>query len=260
MLEIHHIKVTIVFALKSGTVIIQCNMATFEIIEGKPGQGKSLYTARIAKQLLKRNKKYYERTGKIRHIVSNIKFSDSFEKEAGHFLKYWSTTFEIINLYNVDLLWDEIATELDSRNFANLTEELKRFLSQYRKRGVDIYANTQDYSMIDVRARLMVTRVASLSKIIGSRDPSPTKPPVKRIWGFVLIRELESILADDPHNRKYSILPGGFFINKEDVEMYDTTQDVPASPPLPIIKKYREIKYIGGPKDQRSDFIYGSTK
>jgi len=79
-------------------------MATFEIIEGKPGQGKSLYTARLARKLLARNKKFYERTGKNRKIFSNIKFSEQFEKEAWGYLQYWSSTEEIIALSDCDLL------------------------------------------------------------------------------------------------------------------------------------------------------------
>jgi len=223
-------------------------MATFEIIEGKPGQGKSLYTARLARKLLKRNKKWREKSGIVRPIVSNIRFSDTFEKEGEGFLKYWSSIGEVTKLTNVDLLWDEIATELDSRNFQNLSEEVKRFLSQYRKRGVDIYANTQDFSMIDMRARLMVTRVASLWKMVGSRDPSPTKPPVKRIWGLVMVREVEEILTDDPHNKKFGLVPGFFFIDKEDIEIYDTTQDIPMSPPLPYRHIVRECEYANDPE------------
>jgi len=209
-------------------------MAHFEIIEGKPGQGKSLYTARKARQLLKRNRKWFEKSGVKRKIASNIKFSERFENECGDFLIYWSSVEEITKFHDVDLLWDEIATELDSRNFANLSEELKRFLSQYRKRGVDIYANTQDFSMIDMRARLMVTRVASLLKVIGSRDPSPTKPDVKYIWGLVLVRDVIDILAEDAHNKKYEMIPSMFLIEREDIELYDTRQDIPISPPLPL--------------------------
>jgi len=235
-------------------------MATFEIIEGKPGQGKSLYTARLAKKLFFRNYNWYTKSGVVRQIASNIKFSESFEKMCGYgtehsFLRYWSTSEEITKLFDCDILWDEIATELDSRNFANLSEDVKRFLSQYRKRGVDIYANTQDFSMIDMRARLMITRVATLNKIVGSRDPSPTKPPIKAIWGLVMIRDVEKILTDDPHKKRYRF-PSFFFIDKEDVEIYDTRQDIPLSPPLPYKKRYREIKYLGGPKDNTSDFIY----
>lgn len=235
-------------------------MATFEIIEGKPGQGKSLYSARIVKKLIKRNTKYKEKTGILRPIYSNIKFSDEFEKENKEYIKYWLTTDEITQLHDCDLIWDEIATELDSRSFANLTEDLKRFLSQYRKRGVDIYANTQDFSMIDARARLMVTRVASLSKLFGSSDPSATKPAVKRIWGIVAIREVEDILADDPHNKKYGPFPSFFFIDKEDIAIYDTRQDIPQSPPTPLKKLYTGIKYYGGDRDGEETGAYITRK
>jgi hypothetical protein len=223
-------------------------MAIFEIIEGKPGQGKSLYTARLARKLVKRNKKFFDRTGLKRQIFSNIKFSKDFENEAEGYISYWSNIDEITKIKHADLLWDEVATELDSRNFANLSEELKRFLSQYRKRGVDIYANTQDFSMIDMRARLMVTRVATLSKIIGSRDPTSTKPPVKNIWGLIVIREVLEILTDDPHNKKYSMFPSFFFINKEDIEIYDTSQDIPISPPLPYRHIVRRCEHCDDPE------------
>jgi len=134
----------------------------------------------------------------------------------------------------VDILWDEIATELDSRNFANLTVELKRFLSQYRKRGVDIYANTQDFSMIDARARLMITRVKTLRKLIGSRDISTTKPPPRFIWGIILIREVENFRETDPEKKKYSLIPSIMLITKDLVSMYDTQQDIPLGRPAPL--------------------------
>jgi len=231
-------------------------MATFEIIEGKPGQGKSLYTARVVRKILKRNQKFYLKTGIKRKIYSNIKFSEEFEELAKGYLKYWSTTYEITNLRDCDLIWDEIATELDSRNYAQLTTELKSFLSQYRKRGVDIYSNTQDYSMVDARARLMVTRVASLVKIIGSSDPSATKPVIKRIWGLIVVRDVENFLADDPHNKKYTPVPSFFFIDKEDIALYDTRQDIPPSPPLPFHKQHTEIHYHGGEKDGQIEPTY----
>lgn len=214
-------------------------MATFEIIEGQPGQGKSLYTARVAGKLLKRNKKTYNKLGVKRVIYSNIKFSDEFENEAGDYLCYWSNLNDLLQLRDVDLLWDEVATELDSRNFANLSEEVKRFLSQYRKRGIDIYANTQDFSMIDIRARMFTTRVATLYKILGSPDPSPTKPKVENIWGLILVREVQNYKADDPHKKEYSFLPSFFFIDKELVERYDTRQDIPKSEAPPLKKEVR---------------------
>jgi len=216
-------------------------MATFEIIEGSPGQGKSLYTARLARKLLNRNIAWFFETGTKRKLYSNIKFSEHFEKQYGDLIQYWKNPDEVCKLHDCDILWDEIATELDSRNFANLSDELKRFLSQYRKRGVDIYANTQDFSMVDARARLMITRVATLKKVVGSRDPSPTKPPVKRIWGLVAIREVINFKESNPTKKKYPFFPSFFFIDREDVEIYDTRQQIDSGT-LPIRKLRKEVQ------------------
>ncbi len=214
-------------------------MAIFEITEGAPGQGKSLYTARLAFRLLKRNQKW-ARQGKQRRVIfSNLRFSEKFEKKAGYgtnesFLEYWTDTDKICKLHDCDIIWDEIATELDSRNFANLTVELKRFLSQYRKRGVDIYANTQDFSMIDARARLMISRTRTLWKIIGSPDPSTTKPVIKRIWGVIMIRDVQNYREVAPEKKKYELIPGFMLIERELVELYDTRQDIPLGRPSPL--------------------------
>lgn len=217
-------------------------MATFEIIEGAPGQGKSLYTARLAKRLLARNAHWYKQSGIIRPLYSNIHFSDFFYKKWSLFIKYWKSPEELCKLNDCDVLWDEIATELDARNFANLSDELKRFLSQYRKRGVDIYANTQDFSMVDARARLMVTRVATLHKMIGSPDPSPTKPPVKRIWGLVAVRDVQNYKEANPQKKQYEWMPSFFFIDKEDIEIYDTRQAIDTGElPVRRLRKERQI-------------------
>lgn len=226
-------------------------MATFEIIEGSPGQGKSLYTARKTRELVSRNVKWFEKSSKLRFIYSNLKFSDEFLEKAtvtiheevkGKWvhtkvclIRYWHSVDEISRLLDCDIIWDEIATEMDSRSFATLSDSVKRFLSQYDKRGVEIYANTQDYSMIDLRARMFVTKVISLNKIIGSPRPSPTKPPVKKVWGIILIRELAEWRATDPSKRVYAIIPSFFLIERQDVEIYDTRQTIEATS-LPVKK------------------------
>lgn len=215
-------------------------MAVFEIIEGQPGQGKSLYMARLAKTLVKRNLKWKQKTGVERPIYSNIKFSTDFEMQAEGLIQYWSSVEELVKLRDVDILWDEIATELDSRNWANLSNELKRFLSQYRKRGVDIYANTQDFSMVDVRCRLMITKVKHIWKMAGSRDLSSTKPNPKTIWGLVVHMEVENWRETSIEKKKYALTSFNFFfINKEDVDIYDTRQDIEQSPYPPLKKIVR---------------------
>jgi len=214
-------------------------MATFEIVEGAPGQGKSLYTARRALWLLERNKKWHEEGNILRMVASNMKFSPELEELYPGKIYYWTDSAQLCNLRDCDIVWDEIATELDGRNFANLSTELKRFLSQYRKRGIDIYANTQDFSMIDARARLMISGVKTLSKIMGSRDISTTKPNPKRIWGLVMVRDVENYRETDPDKKRYGIIPSFFFIAKELVAVYDTRQDIEVGEPPPLRHEVR---------------------
>jgi len=230
-------------------------MAIFEIVEGPPGQGKSIYTASLTLRLLSRNLKWFQKTGIRRRIATNQKLSPALEKEWGlypenplGFIEYWTDTYEVVNFRDVDLIWDEIATELDSRNFANLSVEMKRFLSQYRKRGVDIYANTQDFSMIDARARLMITRVRTMRKVMGSRDISTTKPPVKHVWGVILIRDVDNFRETEPEKKKYSWFSWGFlFITKRLIAIYDTTQDIPLGKPAPLKHTVLYCEHYGKP-------------
>jgi len=209
-------------------------MATFEVAEGAPGMGKSLYTAHIVRWLCRRNAKWEQQGHPRRPIWSNLKFSPEFEKAWDGFIYYWTDPDQLTKLRDCDIIWDEIATELDSRNWMNLSVEMKRFLSQYRKRGIDIYANTQDFSMIDARARLMISRVRTLRKLLGSRDISTTKPPPKRIWGVIMLREVMNYRVTDPEKKKYEIVPDFMLIQRYLVEMYDTRQDIPVGHPAPL--------------------------
>jgi len=204
-----------------------------------------MYTARTALRLIKRNREWERKSGIRRVVMSNMRFSPSFEEANEGYFGYWVDSAELVNLRNVDVIWDEIATEIDARNFANLSVEMKRFLSQYRKRGIDIYANTQDFSMIDARARLMITTVLTLRKILGSPDISTTKPPPKRIWGLVLIREVENFRETDPEKKKYSWVPGFFWISRALVSLYDTTQDIPLGKPAPLKHEERVCELHG---------------
>lgn len=204
-----------------------------------------MYTARTALRLIERNRAWEKKSGIRRIVMSNMKFSESFEEANVGYFGYWVDSAELIQLRNCDIIWDEIATEIDNRNFANLSVEMKRFLSQYRKRGLDIYANTQDFSMIDARARLMITSVRTLRKLLGSPDISTTKPPPKRIWGFVLIRDVENFRETDPEKKIYSWVPDFFFISRALVSLYDTTQDIPLGKPAPLKHEERTCELHG---------------
>jgi len=227
-------------------------MAVFEIIEGAPGQGKSLYSASIIDKLFRRNKKYFEKTGNIRRIYTNMKLAPWYEEVLGDYLRYWTDVRDLTKLRDVDVVWDEIATELDAREWENLSGSVKRFLSQYRKRGVDIYANTQDFSMIDVRARLMISGVKTMRKIIGSQDISTTKPPPKFIWGLCLILTVENFREVKGEDKKYELVPDFLFISEDLVRVYDTTQDIPHGEYAPYEHIERKCELHGTEKCSHS--------
>lgn len=220
-------------------------MATFEITEGAPGQGKSLYTARLARKILSRNVKWHRAGNPQRKLWSNLKFSEEFELEFYGYIEYWTDSSMLVKLRDCDIIWDEIATELDARNWTNLSIEMKRFLSQYRKRGIDIYGNTQDFSMIDARARLMISNVRTLTKIIGSRDISTTKPNPKYIWGLCLIRDVINFKETEPDKKKFELIPSFLFIEKKLVDTYDTRQDIALGKPPPLRHEVRYCEHFG---------------
>jgi len=220
-------------------------MAKFQVVEGAPGQGKSLYTAKMVLDLLARNEKWFKKTGIVRPIYSNLKFSQELEEKYKNYIFYWTDSAQLCKLRDADIIWDEIATELDSRNYLNLSTELKRFLSQYRKRGIDIYANTQDFSMIDARARLMINSVKTLTKIMGSPDISTTKPVPKLIWGLVIIRRVENYREVDPEKKKYDFFFSIMFITKSLISVYDTRQDISLGLPPPLKHEVRYCDHEG---------------
>jgi len=203
-------------------------MATFEITEGAPGQGKSLYTARTARKILLRNIRWEHAGNPRRKIYSNMKFSNDFEKEFDGYIEYWSDSSTLVKLHDCDIIWDEIATELDARNWPNLSIEMKRFLSQYRKRGIDIYGNAQDFLTIDPSVRRLTSELFSVYKVMGSRRPGENRPPVRWVWGLLLSRHVDPkslATINDENNLEYKGLPHVELIQKKVCAVFDTTQD-----------------------------------
>lgn len=202
------------------------------IATGIPGSGKSLWTADTFLWLLRRNIRWHKKSGIIRKVFSNLKLSADLEKEYAGFFEYWDDPSILVKIYDADIVWDEVATHLDSTQWANLPLEIKRFMQQHRKRGIDIFGNTQDFAMIDISMRRLVSDVIILKKVFGSRDPSPTRPPVKYIWGLVISKSVDPATFEKPEKRFSGW--GWFLIRKKLVQAFDTRQEIKMGvyPPL----------------------------
>ena len=59
------------------------------VYTGIPGSGKSLKMAKVLIDILYRNKKWFEKTGIRRFVVSNLKLANDVELEFDGFVKYW---------------------------------------------------------------------------------------------------------------------------------------------------------------------------
>jgi len=214
------------------------------VFTGLPGAGKSYKMAQTVIDVLYRNKKWYEKSGILRPIYSNLKLSPSVEEEFKGFINYWSEPAELVTLRDVDVFWDEIATHLDSTQWQNMSLEIKRWLQQHRKFGIEIYGTTQDFAMIDKSMRRLTSDLLYLTKLFGSRDKSSTKPPVKYIWGLILVQHFDPTTYDE-EKKKSTGFPSFMLLNRSAIDIYDTTQEIKQGKYPPLNHIERECIYPG---------------
>lgn len=205
---------------------------------GDIGSGKSLKQAEEVLWLLGRSAKIEKKYKlPIREVWCNFHMNEKIREEWKDRLHYWKLPQEMIfkdypknkNIRrNFDVVWDEMAVEIPSDRWKDTDPEIKRFFAQHRKRGIQIWGNTQDYMMLDINARRMATNVFETHKIIGNRDPSATLPPIKHIWGLVIIWELnKNLIREDSQKREHlTMFPDFLWITKELALAYDTTEDI----------------------------------
>lgn len=216
------------------------------IYSGKEGQGKSLKLAMVAHDLVVRNSRWAKISGHPRPLVSNLKFSEDFYKWAtkikGVPIIYWQNLDELIAHENCDVIIDEVGNYFDSRNWADLSLDARRWLTQGSKMGIELYGSAQDFAQVDKSFRRLVNQLVQITKVLGSRRPAATKPPPKRIWGLCMGQELDPNGYDED-KKKFA---GGswwpstlFFIRKEACEIFDTTQKIVKSAPMPL--KHSEL-------------------
>jgi len=238
------------------------------IWSGLESSGKSYLMAKCAADIAWRNKNWYqlqkeylEKNGKVkfiskfgvekaipRPIYSNLHFSKEFytmvTKEYEIPIFYWENLDDLIKIQNADVFIDEVGNYFDSRMWTDLSLEARRWLTQGAKVGIELYGSAQDFAQVDKAFRRLVNYLTHVTKIIGSRRPSATKPPVKFIWGICFKRELNP-LAYDEDKKEFAtglggIIPIPFFLRRQYCELFDTTQIIKRSKPMP----YKHVEKI----------------
>lgn len=212
------------------------------IYDGNTGQGKTYMTGLKTLELLHRNKNWYEKK-KIktpRILATNMALSPAIQKKFMGYIAFWSDMEQLVSLRQCDVIFDDMATYLDSQRWTETPLSVKRWLRLHEHYGCDIYGNAQDFLTIDPSVRRLTGRVDHVSKIIGSRRPSATKPEVKRIWGILTVRRVKTEEMDkEKIKRTYEGLPKIEFIKRAVCNVFDTTQDIQMGeyPPLQHIMR-----------------------
>lgn len=236
-------------------------MATYiTFVVGPKGSGKSLYEATAALRLMgqyaKTEKKYPNLKKRI--YFSKQKFAPWVEARelVGYknvdgvpvpnraHLMYWNSAEDLQfcprphcwksdkphHLHDADIGWDEIGNDLQPDNWKNNPTWLRQVFSHCRKRGNRLYANAQRYEMVDIHFRRQVDRALVLTKLFGTRDIDATRPAPKNVFVVQIVREFDPEQIEneaDPRNLIQMGIPTPHFYTNKDVEIFDTTFELP---------------------------------
>lgn len=221
---------------------------SIRMVIGLPGAGKTQLTVHWLRKVLRRNKKWRSRTktrlcpeGITRKVYVNFDLKPKYLERWKDFIVRYEDPEELTKIEDADIFIDEVARYFDGRDWEKLSFDLRAFLQEHDKVGCDIYANTQTPRSVDVAFRRLCERVWRISKIIGSRRPSKTRPPIWIIWGICFIRELEpksfsKEFEDEAYKTRFlGFFPWPFFwLGRARSDWYDTRQKIipGAMPPL----------------------------
>jgi len=191
------------------------------VISGRPGAGKSLMLSQRLLDVLKRNVKWCNKTGILRKVYTNLHLNTELETEYSEYIRFWKKTEELYKIQDADVFIDEIANYFDSNDWKELSPDVKRWLQQHRKLGVEIYGNAQDFSQVDIAFRRMTSDLFYLVKLISSRDPSPTTPAVKYIWGISIIYKMSPVDYKEDQKENKATFNSLTLITKNKTEIFN---------------------------------------
>ncbi len=214
-----------------------------QVVTGRAGTGKTAYLTHRLMHILKRNTKFFEKTGKIRKVYTNFPINAELTEQYKKFLVLVENeTFvnQMTEWSDCDIFIDELLYHFDAQMWKELGMAPKRFLAIHRHLGVEIYATSQDFAQVDVSFRRLTDKLYYLVKLVSSREPSATKPPVKFIWGCSMIYTINPTDYKEDQKENKAKFHWCFWISRKRCEVYDTRQKYAPGKPLP--KKHIQLE------------------
>jgi len=203
---------------------------------GLESSGKSLKLAMTAAKIAYRNSAWKKATGITRPIVANTIFKKDFKDFVVNELEIpilnWSDTHELPDLKDCDLFIDELGRYFDARLWSDLSADVRGWIGQAAKLGVEIYSASQNFEQVDVTYRRLVNHLYEITKLVGSNRPTNTRPPIKYVWGVCMMQEFQAQNYTEKE-RVALAFPDFFLIEKKYCEIFDTSQMFKRPKPLP---------------------------
>ena len=205
----------------------------------------------VAQDLVLRNSKWNKITGLSRPIISNMAFSNTFKEFAqdrGVELKFWHDLEDLISFDEADIICDEVGNYFDARMWPDLSLDVRRWLTQGAKTGIEFYGGAQDFAQVDKAFRRLVQPgdLHHIVKLAGSRRPAKTKPPVRLVWGLCFMRELNPQAYDEDKKEfagdgmmSFFNPANYFFIRSSICGIFDTGQKILRSKPANLVHTKR---------------------
>jgi len=200
------------------------------IYEGLPDQGKSLMTAWITYQLLRRNKNWWEKgvVKKQRYVATEMELApwvvDMFGLWPEGYIRYYKIR-ELPDLRQCDVIIDDMGTRFSSQRWQETPDAVRNWFRLMGHYECDVYGNAQDFLDVDISIRRKTRKVISINKLCGSARPGETYPPIKRIWGVILTRSVHySELDKEQWKRKESKMSWPVLITRKKCSIYNTLQ------------------------------------
>jgi len=195
-----------------------------EVITGRAGAGKTIMLADKLLEVLRRNERYYKRTGIIRPVFLNFPIAPKLAEKYNKFLGRFNEVDELVRLEDCDIFIDELLYYFDAQLWKETTRKVKKFIAIHRHLGIEIYATSQDFAQVDISFRRLTDRLFYLVKLISSREPSATKPPVKFIWGVSVVYTIPPTDYKEDQKENKTSFHWFFLITRKKAEVYDTRQ------------------------------------
>jgi len=194
---------------------------------GEKGNGKSYLLAKHLWGDMVRNFDFHENKGlpirKIK-IMKTLGLSPELLSDWNEYLEVFTELDELPTFRDCDVYADDITLRLSARAWSELSLDIQDWLTASERLGCHFYFTAVNFKRVVIDFRENTDELSVVTKGLASRRPTPTMPPVTRIWGFIheAMVPVQEFRADNFDEGKYS---GGrwHWLDKKYINMYDHT-------------------------------------